>query len=190
MATSIQLPRALLALVAVAIVAWSAVLWRNDRVGYDAAGKIFGDPTMSQSEWEHSLDQLRQADLLDPGTKWEVSRASALLLRNPPAAARLAESVIAREPDNLQAWMLVYEATRVRDPARAREARAQVERLNPLPFEQELPRQRRAVQLPQRQYAQRRNSTESPSTIAYSAWSSGRRSFHLTTGSPTEPGLT
>jgi hypothetical protein len=129
-----QVPRALLALVAVAMVAWSAVLWRNDRVGYDAAGKIFGDPTMTHAEWDHSLDQLRQADFLDPSTKWEVSRASALVLRDRPAAARVAESVVDREPDNLQAWLLLYRATSGRDPERAREARAQIERLNPLPF--------------------------------------------------------
>jgi hypothetical protein len=129
-----QVPRLLLALVAIVMVAWSAVLWRNDRVGYDAAGKIFGDPSMSRAEWDDSLDQLRQADFLDPSTKWEVSRASALVLRDRAAAARVAESVVDREPDNLQAWLLLHQATEGRDPARAAQARAQIERLNPLPF--------------------------------------------------------
>jgi hypothetical protein len=126
-----SLSRIALALFAVLVIAWSAVLWRNENVGYDAADRIFGDPTMSDAEWADSLDALRSAELLDPSSKWRVSRATALLLRDPPAAARLAESVVDREPDNLEAWAVLYRATRGRDPGRASEALAQVRRLNP-----------------------------------------------------------
>jgi hypothetical protein len=129
-----SLPRIALALFAVLVVAWSAVLWRNETVGYDAADRIFGNPTMTAAEWARSLDQLRDAELLDPSTKWRVSRATALLLRDRPAAARLAESVVEREPDNLEAWLVVLRATRGRDPERAAEALAQAKRLNPLPY--------------------------------------------------------
>lgn len=129
--TAISLPRVGLALFAVLVIAWSAVLWHNEVVGYDAAEVIFGNPTMSDAEWERQLDELRAAELLDPSTKWRVSRANALLLRDKPAAARLAGSVVEREPDNLEAWMVVYRATEGRDPKRAAEALAEIRRLNP-----------------------------------------------------------
>jgi hypothetical protein len=129
--TALSPPRIALALFAALVIAWSAVLWRNEVVGYDAADVIFGNPTMSDSEWAHSLDRLRDAELLDPSTKWRVSRANALLLRDPGAAAQLARSVVEREPDNLEAWSVVYRATRESEPGRAAEALAQIMRLNP-----------------------------------------------------------
>jgi hypothetical protein len=128
-----SLPRVALALFAVVVIAWSAVLWRNENIGYDAADRIFGNPTMSDAEWANALDQLHDAELLDPSTKWRMSRATALLLRDPPAAARLAGSVIEREPDNLEAWLVVMRATQDSDPARAAEALVQIQRLNPPP---------------------------------------------------------
>ena len=119
------------------VIAWGTVLWRNDRVGYDASDRIFfGDSAMTDAEWGHVLAQLHDAELLDPSTKWRVSRASALLLRDKPAAARLAGTVVDREPDNLEAWTVIYNATRTTDRARAREALAQIERLNPIRFGQ------------------------------------------------------
>jgi hypothetical protein len=123
--------------VSVVIIAWAAVLWRDDRVGYDAADRIFfGDPKMDASEWSHVIGQLKDAEVLDPSTKWRVSRATALLLRDKPAAARLAGTVVEREPDNLEAWSVILKATRGTDPARARLAQAQIRRLNPIPDSQ------------------------------------------------------
>jgi hypothetical protein len=126
-------PRIALAVVAVLLITWSAVLWRDEHVGRQAADRIFSDPVMSDSEWDRFLAQLRDAQLLDPSTKWAVSRATALLLRDEPEAARVAASVVAREPDNLEAWMVVLKATRGRDAARADRARAEIRRLNPPP---------------------------------------------------------
>jgi hypothetical protein len=126
------LTRAFVALVAAVLVAWSAVVWRDDNVGYSAANRIFNDPAMSDARWRSSLDQLRDADLLDYGTDWEVSRAQALLLRSRPAAERLAGSIVAREPNNIAAWVVLLRATRGRDPRTAARARAELERLDPL----------------------------------------------------------
>jgi hypothetical protein len=131
----LSLPRIALVLVSVLLIGWSAVLWRDDRVGHQAADRIFGDPVMSDSEWARALAQLRDAELLDPSSRWKVSRADALLLRDKAAAARVAGTVVDHEPDNLEAWLVIYRATRDRDRRRAREALAQVKRLNPLPFD-------------------------------------------------------
>jgi hypothetical protein len=130
----IGLARAALAIVAVIVIAWGAVLWRNDRMGYAAADRLFhGSPITTDGAWTHFLSQLEGAELLDPSTKWRVSRATALLLRDKPAAARLAHTVVEREPDNLEAWTVIYRAARGSDPSLARAALAQIERLNPVP---------------------------------------------------------
>lgn len=127
-----QLTRALLALVAILLIAWFVVLFRNERIGSDAADRVFRDPGMSDSEWAHTLDQFRRAELLDPSTGWTVQRAGALLLRDRRAAIRVADSVLHDEPDNFEAWLVVYRATRGRDARRASQAIAEVRRLDPL----------------------------------------------------------
>jgi len=124
-------PRTVLALISALLVAWFAVLWRDERVGSAASARILERPEMSDSDWERSLDELRRAELLDPGTKWTVTRATSLLLRDKRAALRLAQSVLAGEPDNLGAWLVVYEATRERDPRRSARALAEIRRLDP-----------------------------------------------------------
>jgi predicted Zn-dependent protease len=50
----------------------------------------------------------------------------------PRAAARVAEELVRAEPSNADAWRLLGRATQKTDPARAREAAAQLRRLNPL----------------------------------------------------------
>jgi hypothetical protein len=120
-------------LVALILVAWFAVLVRNEHTGHQASDRIFDQPDMSRSDWARSLDQLRQAKLLDPGWKWTVARASALLLRDTREALRVAGPVVDDEPDNLEAWVVVLRAARGLDARRAAQARAQIRRLNPRP---------------------------------------------------------
>ena len=44
---------------------------------------------------------------------------------------RLTENVLDREPDNLQAWVVLREASEGQDPARLAQANAEILRLNP-----------------------------------------------------------
>jgi len=125
------LPRVLVALAATVLIAWFAVLARDEAIGGAAAERIHHRPDMDAADWARSIDPLRAAELLDPGTEWSVRRASYLVLRDKAAAARVAESVVRREPDNLDAWVALLRATRGRDPRRAQQALAQVSRLNP-----------------------------------------------------------
>lgn len=126
------LPRAALALVAALLVAWSAVLWRGDRIGSDASDKIIRNATLSEAAWAHEMERLRDAELLDPSTRWPVARAGALYQRGRfEQSARVLEDVVNEEPDNLEAWLYMREVTRGRDPVRAAEARAAIRRLNP-----------------------------------------------------------
>jgi Tetratricopeptide repeat len=126
------LPRIAVAVVALLVVAWSAVLWRDDRIGRDSSNRIIMNQDLSDAEWAHEVDRLRDAELLDPSTKWPVARAGALLQRgHRERAARVIEDVVEREPDNLEAWIVLREATEGRDPRRAAQAHMEIRRLRP-----------------------------------------------------------
>jgi hypothetical protein len=126
------LPRVTIALIALLLVAWSAVLWRNQIIGGGASDRVLGTAQLSEADWERILDDFRDAELLDPSSDWPLMRAGVLILRGDrAAAASIADSVLDSEPDSLQAWTLLLRATEGRVPRRAAEARAQILRLNP-----------------------------------------------------------
>ena len=125
--------RALLLLAALGLALWFVVLARDAAVGSSAAARLHSHPDMSPSEWQDALGDLRSAELLDPGTDWEINRAAYVFLRDRAEAARLAASVVEREPDNLDAWVVLLKATQGRDERQAARARAQIRRLNPPP---------------------------------------------------------
>ncbi len=87
---------------------------------------------MSEADWRRSIEQMRKADFLNPGSQWDVTRAASLLLRNPRAALSVAARVVARESDNLRAWNVVLRASRLLGDPRAARAQREVQRLNPL----------------------------------------------------------
>src|SRR5918992_3873741 len=126
-------PRIAIALIAVMLVAWSAVLWRNQLIGRPASDRVLGGTAdLSDADWDRILDDFRDAELLDPSSEWPLTRAGVLILRGDRGvAASVTESVLDSEPDNLQAWTLLLRATEGRVPERAAEARAQIRRLNP-----------------------------------------------------------
>jgi hypothetical protein len=127
------LARVLIALIAVALIAWFSLLARNHSIGAAASHRVAFQPDMSAADWERAMDDLKRAELLDPSTEWSLTRAQYLLLRDRGAALDVANSVLRREPDNLAAWWVVLRAAREIDPPRWREAVAAIERLNPKP---------------------------------------------------------
>jgi hypothetical protein len=125
-------PRTLLALVAVVLVAAFGLLARNEAVGTAASQRVVGNPGMGAAEWQRTMEDLRDAELLDPSTEWTLKRAQFLLLHDHQREAiAVADSVLEREPDNLDAWWVIVRAARDVDRARWREAVAEVRRLNP-----------------------------------------------------------
>lgn len=128
--------RAAVAVFAALLVAWSGILWRGDRIGSDASDTLIRNADLSEAAFAHEMQRLRDAELLDPSTRWPVARAGALYQRGRFAdAARVLDDVLEEEPDNLEAWLYMREVSRGRDPAREAEARAAIRRLNPAPPE-------------------------------------------------------
>jgi hypothetical protein len=121
------------ALLAIPLIAWFALIFHNDLLAGAASERILEDPGMSAADWNRAMDDLRRAELLDPGSERRMVRAQYLLLRDKREAARVATSVLGREPDNLDAWWVVLRATDRRDPERAARAAEEIRRLNPPP---------------------------------------------------------
>lgn len=125
------LSRATLALVSLLLIGWFAVLVRDEHIGAEATDRLLHNPEMSDSRFARSLEELRQAEFLNPDTEWRVTRASYILLRDKPRAVRVVESVLRKEPENLSAWVVLLNASRDRDPRRASRAVDGIRRLNP-----------------------------------------------------------
>jgi hypothetical protein len=130
--------RAAIAIVALPLVVWFAVLTRDQHVGHAGVERILGSRHVSDRDWERALSDLRAADLLDPSTDWSMTRASYLMLRDPARALRIAESIARRDPNNLPAWTLILRATHGKQPQKAARARREILRLNPPVDEQRL----------------------------------------------------
>jgi hypothetical protein len=127
-----RIARATLAVVAVLLIAWFAVLFRDHRIGGAAARALFEVPATA-SERERALDRLEDAELLAPGNKWQTIRAGYLLRHDNEAARELAERIVEAEPDNYSAWLVLMVATRGHDERRSTQALAEMRRLNPPP---------------------------------------------------------
>jgi cytochrome c-type biogenesis protein CcmH/NrfG len=128
--------RAGIALVAVLVLGWLGVLWRDERVARSASDKIFYDNPLPPAEYERQMNRLRDARLLDPDRSWQLVQVRYMLLyEQPRRAIEAAERFVREEPDNIEGWVLLFNAARELDPGRVREAAAQIRRLNPLSAE-------------------------------------------------------
>jgi hypothetical protein len=127
------LSRVCLAAVALLLVAWLGVLLRNAVVADSAGDRIFHAHELDAVQLDREFERLEGARLLDPDTGVEDRRASLLWLRGRVRqSARVAAALAREEPDNVQAWVHLYRATREADPRQAARALAQIRRLNPL----------------------------------------------------------
>ncbi len=120
--------RAALAVLAIVLIAWFTVLVGRDRLAQDARARLIAEPRMSDREWDRTMGDFEDAAALKPGTEWDNIRANYLLVRDKPAAVRLAASVVRREPDNLDSWAVILRGAGESDPRRSEAAR-QVRRL-------------------------------------------------------------
>jgi hypothetical protein len=122
------------ALLAVAVLAlgWLGVLYRDFRIVDGGSPGLLGYASLSRADFERRAARLDDAALLNPDPTWRLNLGLALIERNPRRAARELRQVVAREPDNVTAWKVLYVAARRFDQPLAAHARAQAKRLDPL----------------------------------------------------------
>jgi cytochrome c-type biogenesis protein CcmH/NrfG len=91
------------------------------------------DPKATPAEIEAALDDARASRTLDPSRVESLSYAAALEIRagRLDAARDAYEEIVRREPDTVDAWVVLCKLTRESDPARSAQALDQVRRLNP-----------------------------------------------------------
>jgi hypothetical protein len=122
-----------LALIAVAVVAWLAVLFR-DSLLIDQVTKLANDTSATPAQLAHGLTQAKQAQLLNPDRSVPLSWEAEMHLRqnNQLAGVRTYERLVAAEPQFADAWFLIAARAQSFDPALAARARATLKRLDPL----------------------------------------------------------
>jgi hypothetical protein len=104
------------ALVAISVVAlgWLAVLLRDYEVGQAASNRLGNALKLSPAEFDREMQRLRDAELLNPESKWELRRGRSWLARNRPRqASRVVEGLLRREPDNLEALFVLLISRRI-----------------------------------------------------------------------------
>lgn len=128
-----MLARVLVAVAAVLVLAWSAVLIRDVRIGENASARLFL-PGLSAREIDTQLGRLDDAQLLNPDRAWRLQAALYQQgFGRARAAIAAAERYLRGEPDNLKAWVILLRAAQqTRDAPRVARATAEIKRLNPL----------------------------------------------------------
>lgn len=124
--------RATLLVLAVAMLGCLGLMLRNAHQRAAAERVLFRNPPPTRTQFEAAVKQLKSADLLNPDTSPRVSRGAFIQTKRPREALKIGNEVVAKEPDNLGAWTLVFSAAQPVDPARAQQAKVQILRLDPL----------------------------------------------------------
>jgi predicted Zn-dependent protease len=133
--TARRLAAAALLVASVLAIVWSAGALRST-TAYDKAVETAARLRLGQGDKgdvERATEAVERSRSVGPDTR--ARRAEALLLLatgRPRRAAALAEAVVAEEPENLDAWGILFQATRRLDPGRSREALRRARELNPL----------------------------------------------------------
>jgi hypothetical protein len=123
--------RIVVLLVALPVIAWLAVSYSNSRL--IAHGKdVLAKQQVTPAEVESALSDVRDAHVLADETE-SLSFQAALQIRahRLDAARQIYEQIVRREPEGAEAWLVLSQLSAESNPARAAEARAQANRLDP-----------------------------------------------------------
>lgn len=124
--------RVALALIALLVIAWSAVLLRDYRTGSEPAGRSLLVEDVSAAQRADDRRRLDDAQLLDPSSYWALALAANLIRAGKSeAAARAAERLVRDEPESTNAWKALRAATQEIDPRRSAQAQARLRELDP-----------------------------------------------------------
>jgi hypothetical protein len=123
--------RVAVAVVAVLVLGWLAVMERDLRL--QDAGTAALRPGSPPAALVAAADDLRAARLLNPDPAPDVNLALVQRAQGEPRRALATiEDVVAREPDNLQAWAILAVLARGQDDGAVERALAARRRLDPL----------------------------------------------------------
>jgi hypothetical protein len=127
------LTRVVLLVAALAVMGWTFGAMRSTDAYNEAIETSARIQFGAAGDGRQARDAIDRSRRFGPDTRAVRARAFLLLAtRHPRRAAAVAERVIGREPDNLDAWGILYEATRQFDRRRSREALRRARELNPL----------------------------------------------------------
>jgi hypothetical protein len=123
--------RVAVGVVAVLVLGWLAVMERDARL--EARGVALAGRASTPAGFAGAHAAFRGASFLNPDSTPEVGRALLYkAARDQRRAVATIAAVLRREPDNLEAWGVLYAFTRQADPVTARRALAARRRLDPL----------------------------------------------------------
>ena len=123
--------RACVALLAVAVLAWLALMERDAHLAARGAEAL--RPGTPPSALPRAERDLRRAGLFNPDAEPDVNLALVQRVRgDADAASATIEGVVRSEPDNLVAWAVLGVLARGNDPASYERALAERRRLDPL----------------------------------------------------------
>jgi len=124
--------RAAIVLLALAAVAWLGAGIAASRAQDDLARLVATTGQPDQADLQDAAEPCRKAERWVPGRRPSLLEATLRLKgEDREGAARLLEDVVADEPENAEAWLLLAQASEDRDAARADEARERVRALAP-----------------------------------------------------------
>jgi predicted Zn-dependent protease len=125
------LARVLVAVVAVAALAWLALNLR-DLNRFEDGERLALAPNTTRSQVDEAARLLKDSRFLNPDTRPMITEGAMLVARGDAREGRaLLEKAVRREPDNVVAWAVLAAATRRLDPGRSRQARARAVELSP-----------------------------------------------------------
>jgi predicted Zn-dependent protease len=125
--------RVALVLCTLLVLAWTGVLVRDHYVRQSAAEPLLFETSLSEADFDRHMERLDDSRFLNPDSSVELARAEYYLFRGRPReAASVAERLVRAEPENADAWRLLWRAALETDPRRAAQAVERLRELNPL----------------------------------------------------------
>lgn len=124
--------RAAIVLLALVAVAWLGAGIAASRAQDDLARLVAATAQPDEADLTRAADLRRKAERWVPGRRPSLLEATLRLKADDRAeAARLLDDVVADEPENAEAWLLLAQASEDRDPEREAQARERVRALAP-----------------------------------------------------------
>jgi hypothetical protein len=129
--TRSTLARVAIVLVALPVIAWLAIQHSNSRL-IAHGGNVLKKQQVTPAEVQSALADVRDAHVLTDETE-ALSFEAALEIRagRLDVARRIYEQIVRREPEGVEAWVVLSHLSEKTDPARAADAREQANRLDP-----------------------------------------------------------